>query len=324
MFNIKRYNILKILLDNAGKEVSGEYMSRKLEISRVAIAKHIKKMRTMGCNIQARPGGGYTMIEAPQIICEELIRAYGNMLLPVMVKDVVKSTNIDAKAWAENNAEHGSMIVAKTQTGGRGRRQRQWQSIEGGIWSSIILKTNIAPSQVQPITLAAAMAVVQAITQNSENAKPKIKWPNDILVNGKKVCGILTEFIGDIDELRYLIIGIGINNAFDREQLEGELLNKATTLQSENIIISSSKLIVDVRDNLLEITDKWSESNSKKHIIDFYRENMAYKNENIKISGAGEDIFGVLEDIDESGALIISTESGTKKIISGEISVRRA
>ncbi len=322
MFNIKRYNILKILLENVGKEVSGERLSRELGISRAAIAKHIKKMRTMGCSIQARPGGGYTMVSIPQIICEELIRVFGKRLLPVVVKDVVKSTNIDAKEWAEANAEHGSMIVAKTQTGGRGRRQRVWQSIDGGIWCSIILKLEVSPSQIQPVTLAAAMAVVEAIKVNSKNANPNIKWPNDILINGKKVCGILTEFIGDIDELRYLIVGIGINNAFYKEQLEGELLNQATTLQSEGIIINSSKLIVDVRDNLLEITDEWCKTGSTKHIINFYRENMAYKGKRIKISGAGEEVIGVLKDIDSSGALVVTTESGDKKIISGEISVR--
>ncbi len=323
MFNIKRYNILKILLDNVGKEVSGEHLSRELGISRAAIAKHIKKMRTMGCSIQARPGGGYTMISIPQIICEELIRVFGENLYPVIVKDVVKSTNLDAKEWAEDNAEHGSMIVAKTQTGGRGRRHRVWQSIEGGIWASVILKLDVSPSQIQPVTLAAAMAVVEAIKDNCEEASPTIKWPNDILVNGKKVCGILTEFIGDIDELRYLIVGIGINNAFDKEKLEGELLNQATTLQSENIIINSSKLIVDVRNRLLEVTDKWCETGSTKHIIDFYRDNMAYKGKKIKISGAGNEIFGTLKDIDSTGALIVETENEEKKVISGEISVRK-
>ncbi len=324
MFNIKRYEILKILLDSLGKEVSGEYMSRKLVISRTAIAKHIKKLRTMGCSIQARPGGGYTMLNVPEILCEELIRAYGKEILPIRLKDTVKSTNIDAKEWAENNAEHGSMIVAKTQTEGRGRRQRQWQSIEGGIWSSIILKLDISPSQVQPVTLAAAMAVSQAITQNCENAQPKIKWPNDILINDKKVCGILTEFIGDIDELRYLIVGIGINNSFDAQKLEGELIHKATTLKSENIIINSSKLIADVRDNFLAITTEWCETDSAKHIMDFYRDNMAYKNEQIKVTGAGQEFIGTLKDIDAVGALVIATNEGDKKIISGEISVRRA
>lgn len=323
MFNIKRYNIMKILLDNVGEEVSGEFMSQKLHISRAAIAKHIKNMRNMGCTIQARPGGGYTMSSVPNIICEELIRAFGKEILPVKIKEIVKSTNIDAKEWAENDAQHGSLVVAKIQTAGRGRRNRQWQSVEGGIWFSIILKLEIAPSQVQPVTLAAAMAVSQAIMGNCKEASPKIKWPNDILVNGKKVCGILTEFIGDIDELRYLIVGIGINNFYDASQFEEQLQSTATTLKSENIIINSSKLIANARDNLLSITKQWCDTNSTKHIIDFYRENMAYKNKEVMISNNVEGFSGTLKDIDGNGALIISTAEGEKKIISGEISVRR-
>lgn len=323
MFNIKRYEILKMLVDSLGEEISGEYMSRSLVVSRAAIGKHIKKLRAMGCNIQARPGGGYTLIEVPETICEELIRAYGKSILPIRVKDIARSTNIDAKEWAENDAEHGSMIVARTQTEGRGRRQRRWQSVPGGIWSSIILKLDIAPSQVQPVTLATAMAVSLAITENFESAKPEIKWPNDVLVNGKKICGILTEFIGDIDELRYLIVGIGINNSFDAGLFEEELKGRATTLKSENIIINSSRLIANVRDNLMEITEKWSSSGSIKHIIDFYRENMAYKNQEISILGTGEEITGVLKDIASDGALIVKTKNGDKKIISGEIRVRR-
>jgi BirA family biotin operon repressor/biotin-[acetyl-CoA-carboxylase] ligase len=313
-----------MLLDDLGGEVSGEYMSRSLVVSRAAIAKHIKKLRAMGCNIQARPGGGYTLVEVPETICEELIRAYGKTILPIRVKETIKSTNIDAKQWAEDDAEHGAMVVARTQTEGRGRRQRRWQSVPGGIWSSIILKLDIAPSQVQPVTLAAAMAVSRAITENSDGAKPEIKWPNDVLVNGKKICGILTEFIGDIDELRYLIVGIGINNSFDAGLFEDDLKGRATTLKSENIIVNSSRLIANVRDNLLETVKKWSDTGSVEHIIDFYKENMAYKNEEISILGIGEEIKGVLKDIDSDGALIVQTEDGVEKIISGEISLRRA
>lgn len=323
MFNIKRYKILKMLLDDFGNEVSGEYMSGSLVISRAAIAKHIKKLRTYGFDINARSGGGYTIETIPQIINEELIRYYSEYPIPIKIEDVVKSTNIDAKEWAEENAEHGAMLVAKIQTSGRGRRQRLWQSVDGGIWSSVILKLDIAPNQVQPVTLAAAMAVTQAIKQNSKDANVKIKWPNDVLVNDKKVCGILTEFIGDIDELRYLIVGIGINNAFDTDKFEGELLNIATTLKTENIIINSSRLIASVRDNLLSITKKWCETKSAKDIIDFFRENMAYKNEEITLSGAGKEIVGILKDIDSDGALIIETKDGDQKIISGEIGVRR-
>ena len=278
----------------------------------------------MGCDIQARPGGGYTLIQVPETICEELIMAYGKTDLPVRVRESTRSTNIDAKEWAENGAENGAMVVARMQTEGRGRRQRSWQSVPGGIWSSIILKLDIAPSQIQPVTLAAAMAVSQAITENCDTAKPEIKWPNDVLINGKKICGILTEFIGDIDELRYLIVGIGINNAFDAELFEDELRLSATTLKSENIIINSSRLIADVRDNLIEIAEEWRSSGSVGHIIDFYKENMAYKNQSISIKGAGMEITGMLKDIDSDGALIVQTENGDRRIISGEISLRGA
>lgn len=263
----KRDKVLKTLLDSLGKEVSGGEMSQEMGISRAAIAKHVKQLRAKGYDINARPGGGYTLSEVPNIISEGLIKAYSEDEAYVVVMDSAKSTNIEAKAWAEEDAPHGTLIVAKTQTVGRGRRGRKWQSKEGGIWSSIILRPNAAPDEVQPVTLAAAIAVTQAIKQNAKSATPKIKWPNDVLIDGKKVCGILTEFIGDMDEVRYLVVGIGINNNFAANDLEGELLYTATTLKDEGITINSSKLIADARSNLLALMDIWLISQDQRLAI---------------------------------------------------------
>ncbi len=322
--NNPRDKILKMLLEKLGKEVSGEKMSRSIGISRVAIGKHIKYLRGRGFNINAKPGGGYTLDELPNVINESLIRAYCKNDIEMIVIDNVESTNIEAKSWAEHGAPNGAVIIAVTQSAGRGRKARKWQSIEGGIWCSIILRTNIAANEIQPITLAAAMSVSMAVTDNCESAETKIKWPNDVLINGKKMCGILTEFAGDIDSVQYLVVGIGINANFSVNDLEGELLFNATTLKDEGIIINSSKLIADVRGNLLDIMDKWADTKSTKHIIDFYRDNMAYKGEKIHITGAGNDVYGILHDIDNDGAIIIKTTDDIKKIISGEISLRRS
>ncbi|MCK5130472.1 MAG: biotin--[acetyl-CoA-carboxylase] ligase, partial [Clostridiales bacterium] len=301
----------------------GELMSRVIGISRVAIGKHIKALRAQGFDVYAKPGGGYTLDTVSDVLGDGLIMSYSKTDADVIVLETVKSTNIDAKAWAEDAAVHGAMMIAKTQSAGRGRKARHWQSVDGGIWSSTILRPTVAPNDIQPVTLAAAVAVTQAIKQNNPDAHPLIKWPNDVLINGKKVCGILTEFVGDMDAVRYLVVGIGINAAFSIKDLEGELLYTATTLQDENIDINRSKLIADVRDNLLALIDIWTETKSASHIIQYYKQHMAYKDEEVIITGAGHDTTGILVGILDDGTLKIQTDDGFEEVISGEISMRR-
>lgn len=318
-----RENVLQMLLERQGAEVSGEEMSNSIGISRAGVAKHIKNLRLKGFDIKAKTGGGYTLGDIPNIVNKELVKAYSSVDADVKVLETTKSTNIDAKAWAEDNAPHGALVLAKIQTSGRGRKVRHWQSVEGGIWSTTILRPKVAPRDVQPVTLAAAVAVTKAIKDNCPGANPLIKWPNDILIDGRKVCGILTEFVGDMDEVRYLVVGIGINANFSLNKLEGELIYKATTLKDEGLIINSSKLIADVRDNLLCLMDEWEKVGNTHHIIKYYRDNMAFKGENISITGVGNDVTGTLQGIDDNGELIILADGVQKRIISGEISVRR-
>ena len=184
-----------------------------LDVSRTAIWKVMNQLKDEGYVIDAVKNKGYKLIQTPDIVTAEEV----DSLLetewaghPVVYEEEQESTNQTAKMLAEQGAFHGTLVVAERQVSGRGRRGRPWHSPKGsGIWMSILLRPQIHPMSASMLTLVAAMAVYDAISSRVEGCA--IKWPNDIVINGRKVCGILTEMSSELDNIHYVVIGIGIN-----------------------------------------------------------------------------------------------------------------
>ncbi len=229
----KKMEILKVLKDSGGRSVSGEDLAKTLGISRAMVWKYIKGLTSDGYSIESFPGSGYVfkgvpdMLYPSEIMCDLDTDLIGK---DVRYFDEIISTNDVAKTIA-SDVDDGTVIIAESQVKGRGRKGDMWESPRGGIWLSLILKPHILPSHASRITLLAGVCVAKTIRSMGVNAA--IKWPNDILVNGKKICGILTEMEAETDEVSFIVLGIGINANVSSNVFPQQIRDIATSLSIE-------------------------------------------------------------------------------------------
>lgn len=227
----------------------------------------------------------------------------------------IDSTNLYTKKLVNQSIEEGAVVVADVQLKGRGRKNRTWSSPEGGLWFSILLYPNIPPQSGMLITMISSVAVTQVI-EDITGLKPEIKWPNDLLLNGKKVCGILTELEAKMDKIDYVVVGIGINV---NNQLNPELLGTATTLKLEtNTLISREKLLKSILTNFDKNYNRLISGD-----YNFVRDSWLVHSNIIgkKIQVEDDKILneGIVTDVNDCGHLILETEKGQVKIVSGDI-----
>ncbi|MXQ52569.1 biotin--[acetyl-CoA-carboxylase] ligase [Shimazuella alba] len=233
MGQVLRHEVLSVLLENSANFLSGEEISKRVGVSRAAIWKHIKELRNEGYEIEAKPRKGYRLIYRPdRVATEEIQNELSTKLFGQQIRyePVAKSTQILAHQWARAGAPEGSLVIADEQQAGKGRLGRVWYSPpKTGIWMSLILRPPIPIQQASHLTLLASVGVSSAII-NQTNLPIKIKWPNDLLLQGKKICGILTELRGDQDKIEYIVLGMGINVNQQSDHFPSELKEVATSL----------------------------------------------------------------------------------------------
>ncbi|MFJ7725574.1 biotin--[acetyl-CoA-carboxylase] ligase [Neobacillus sp. NPDC097160] len=237
--------IRKKLLDsftNAGEIfLSGQHLAELIGCSRTAVWKHIEELRKEGFELEAVRNKGYRIVKTPERITADEIRlglATNFIGRNIHYEESVESTQKIAHRLSNEDVPEGSVIIAEEQLSGKGRMNRAWHSPKySGIWMSLILRPNIPLTNAPQLTLLTAVAIVQAMVEET-GLQPEIKWPNDILLNGKKVTGILTELQAEADRIHSIIIGIGINVNQKKEDFPSELQEKASSL-----FIESGKLI---------------------------------------------------------------------------------
>ena len=235
---MSRESVLALLRERQGEYVSGEAMSRALGISRAGVWKAIEGLRQEGYTISSAPNRGYRLEDAPdKLRAGELSGPLAGALVgsKLMCLDVVDSTNTECKRQAVAGAEEGLVVMAEEQTGGRGRRGRSFQSPKGkGLYLSALFRPRLEPAQVSDFTAWVAVAVCDGI-EACYGVRPKIKWTNDIVLNGKKLVGILTELglESESNTLDYLVTGIGINVNEEPEDFSPEVREVATSLMQE-------------------------------------------------------------------------------------------
>lgn len=303
---------------------SGEEISHKLGVTRAAVWKAIKKLQEEGYEIVSSTKKGYKLVNRPNIITSGEIKDNLNTKLlgqVVEYRDEVDSTNNLAKELAAKGAIEGTLVVADKQNNGKGRLGRNWESPAGtGIWMSLILRPNILPQYASELTLVAGLGVCEAI-KKSTGLDAKIKWPNDVVVNGKKVCGILTEMSAEMDRINYVVVGIGINANIETFPEE---LPYATSLKIEGQKEYIRKEIIQC---FLEIFEKdynqYGVDMSLEALRARYEENCITLHKRVKLlKREGESIAEAI-GITNSGALIVKYENGMEEeIVSGEVSVR--
>lgn len=317
--------IIKLLKENKDTFISGEKISDSFGVSRTAIWKYINTIKEEGYEIESVSRKGYKLISSPDILTYEEIEEWLNTYYigrKIYYYDTISSTNIVAKEMALLEDE-GTIVVAECQSSGRGRLGRSWQSPKGkGIWMSIILKPKANPIHVAKVTLIGAAAVNLALKDIGINSY--IKWPNDIVINGKKVCGILTEMSSELNMINYVIMGIGINVNLNKEDFCKEISKVGTSLKIETEKkINRKKLLAKVLNRFEELYMPFVEKEDISQTIKICRENSALIGKEVRIICGGEERVGKVLNISDDGKLVIKYESGEiENLLSGEVSIR--
>ncbi|SHF56186.1 biotin--[acetyl-CoA-carboxylase] ligase [Ornithinibacillus halophilus] len=317
-----RNQLIDLLARNSDRFISGQMLSEHLNITRSAIWKHMKELEKDGYVIEGVSKKGYRIIRFPDKVSENTIKWgldtewLGNTIIH---KEQTTSTQHIAHQAAQNGAAHGTIIVADEQTQGKGRLQRPWHSAKNlGIWLSIIIRPSILPYLAPQLTLMTATVLADVL--HNKGIEPKIKWPNDILINQSKVAGILTEMQAEQDQIQYIVIGIGMNVNHKQHDLPEDVNRKATSLTIEtNKSWDINKLIQDI---LKQFEDTYADY-IDNGFIDIKKnwENYGFRiGKPIYISTLKEKWAGKFLGIAEDGALLTTDKNGdTCKIYSADI-----
>ena len=316
-------DILKYLREK--EYISGEVLAQKLGFSRVAVWKQIQKLKDMGYKIISDQNLGYCLISRPDLLLpQEIQRGLSTNYIgkEIYYFPELKSTNIIAKEKALHRAEgidEGTLIIAEKQSAGKGRLGREWFSPAGGIWLSIILYPQLSPSYISRITLMTAVAAVKAIKVCTQ-IESQIKWPNDILINEKKVCGILTEMSAELDIINWVVVGIGINVNIDHREFPEDIQENTISLKEAS---DKEVLLVKLVQTFLQGFEKYYEILKRREFSSILKEWKLYSHtlgKKIRVDIGERIITGEAMDINESGALILKKEDGELvEIISGTI-----
>jgi len=323
-----KQKILEILIKQSDSYCSGQKISEDLGVSRNAVWKHIKTLKEEGFEIESIKNRGYKITKIPDHMMDQLsyglVAPYLNtkfMGRKIYYYETIGSTNEFMKSIVEKNKGEGWVVIAEEQTEGKGRLGRTWSSPKNqGIWMSLLLRPDIPPHLAPCITQVVAAAIVSAL--NNLGIETKIKWPNDIVVNGKKVCGILTEMSGSLEQLNYIVVGIGMNINMDDNIFPEELKEKATSLKSATGVTWNRRHILGMIFNELEKYYNEFVLGNHKLYLDVCRRYSVLLGKEIQIIKRDSIKIGKALDIDENGALIVNINGNIEKVISGEVSVR--
>ncbi len=328
-----RGKILDLLRKSGSSYISGEEMADKLGVTRTAVWKHIQELRSSGYEIASHTRNGYSLRESPdRLLASEISHGLGTEFVGQQIKDYqqVESTNNVVKQLLINKGPgedwrklDGLVVVAESQTGGRGRLERTFFSPEGkGIWFSLVLCPPFAPQEAPKCTLMAAVAVTEAMYEFG--LRPGIKWPNDIVYEGKKMVGILTEAGCDIDRIKHLVLGIGINANIKAEEFPEDLRDKATSME---IMKGEPVPRVKFLQAVLRSLEKWYKTALEKGftpVLEAWRKYSVTLGQEVRVIGihSDEEFTGRALDIDSYGALLVETAEGVRTVMAGDVSIR--
>lgn len=305
--------------------LSGQELCDRLQVSRTAVWKVIHQLKEEGYEIEAVSRKGYRLLVCPDIITKEEIKTLTQTVWAgneIVVYEETDSTNTRAKRLAEEAGSHGTLVVAERQTDGKGRRGRTWETLDGrNIYMSLLLKPKLLPEKISPVTLVAALAAQQAVSRIT-GMQSQVKWPNDLVINGKKICGILTEMSSQVDFINYVVIGIGIN--VNATFFEGELSDKAESISHlSGARVRRSELIAEFLNAFEPLYDCFEKEGSIEFMKEAYQQVLVNKDRHVTVLGAESSFDGIARGIDSAGELLVEKEDGTMvTVLSGEVSVR--
>lgn len=316
--------ILEIFRSRDGGVVSGEELSQVLNVSRTAVWKHIKSLQNVGYRIAAVPSLGYRLVATPDIFVPAEIAAglhTQRIGREIICYTEIDSTNTISYKLAEEGAADGTVVLADHQRAGKGRLGRSWESPAGvNLYCSVILRPAIVPMVAYQLTFLSAVAVARAVA-GSTTLVPQIKWPNDILINGRKVAGLLNEMSAETEKVHFIVLGIGVNLNMGRELFPADLRHPATSLFLESgervdrtaftrELLAALDILYDdyLRFGYAPIREEWL---TRCHML----------GRKVSVTMQDRVIIGEVTGIDENGALLVRMSSGREeRILSGDVS----
>lgn len=313
------------LLRSADGYISGQELCNRFGVSRTAVWKAINQLKEAGYEIEAQQNKGYKLMAAPDLMTEAEIKSLMHtdwVAKEVLYFDTIDSTNTKAQELAEKGYPSGTLVVADKQESGKGRRGRSWVSPSGtGIFMTLMIKPDINPNNASMLTLVAALAVAKAITSVT-GEEALIKWPNDIVINGKKVCGILTEMNAQFDYINHIVVGIGIN--VHNESFPEEISRMASSLMIEagGKRFHRAQIIAETMSYFEQYYDTFLKTQDLSALVREYDELLVNRNKSVRVLDPKEPFDGKAMGITPKGELIVDTWESRKLVSSGEVSVR--
>jgi BirA family biotin operon repressor/biotin-[acetyl-CoA-carboxylase] ligase len=309
-----REQLLQIFKESGDQFLSGEEVSKRLGVSRTAVWKHIEELREEGYIFEAVRRSGYRLVTTPDVIIAEEISVgleTKELGRKIYYYATVDSTNNKCQELAKSGAPHGTLVVAEEQVGGKGRLGRVWYSPKGkNIFMSFILRPNLEIHRCPQLTLLSAVSIVEVVREQY-GIDASIKWPNDVLINGKKICGILTELNAEADRINWVVVGIGINVNIVEKDMPQEVLEVATSLRIEkgekllrvpliqHVLKRFEELYeLYLAEGFLPIKNRW-----EKQAITIGKK--------VTIRTLQGTFDGIAEGIDDSGVLLVRKEDGS-------------
>jgi BirA family biotin operon repressor/biotin-[acetyl-CoA-carboxylase] ligase len=322
--DVRLGRIVRLLTEHATVVVSGTKIAQEISSNRSEVWRLIQQLRGLGVDVAGHPASGYQLKSVPDLLLPEVLEPFlRGTIFDAQVRHYYKtgSTNTAAMAAAAEGAPEGSVFLAEEQTAGRGRGSHTWQSARSaGVYCSVVLRPALPPSEVLVLALAAGLAVRAAIEQVDSRVNVDLKWPNDVLIEGKKVCGILTEMNAEVTRVRYVVVGIGIN--VNQASFPKELEDEATSLR---LATGSEWSRVEMTAALLKSLDQEyrlfiEQAGAPQSILRRFAERSSWvKGKRVRIEENGSKIEGTTEGFDERGFLQVRTAQGLRAILSGTV-----
>ncbi len=317
--------VLSLLKSHNTEYLSGQDLSDVLKISRVAVWKHIKNIKKLGYKIESKQKMGYKLkSDTEELLPWEVTSELNTKSIGkhIYYFKQINSTQAQAIKMAANNAEEGTLVIARRQSEGRGRNGREWISPDGGIWLSVILRPRFDISSATLFPMAAALALATAI-KKTLNIHTEMKWPNDLTLKGKKVAGILVDISLESNRIENMVLGVGINYNIDVKTIEKSLSSTlgfygSTSLTTKVKKIKPKILVQAFLEELEAIYDQMGRAETKE-IIKGWTKYSSTIGKNVKVDTTDGRIVGRAVRIDDDGALVISNKNKTVRIMAGDV-----
>ena len=321
--NFSFLKILSFLKAHRSEFLSGQDMSDVLKISRVAVWKDIRKIRSLGYKIESKQNIGYRLVDLTKLPLPWEIKE--NLDTKVLGKriyyfDTIDTTQNFAMKIASKNNEDGAVIISKKQTGGRGRIKRKWKSPVGGIWMSVIIHPKFDVSHATLVPLATSLALCISI-EKILKINPKLKWPNDVTLKGKKVAGVLVDTSIISNQIESMVLGIGINFKIKPNELASSIKKTPNFYGVTTLVKKNGNMLPLIKQFLHELEEIFQliDSEQIKKIKNEWTKRSSTIGKNIEVITNEESISGKAIKIDYDGGLIISKGKKTKRILVGDI-----